>query len=68
MALEYVARVVVVVPLTTCAFRVSYGVVPDSLVSIARKKLSLGAAAVAGTVTVWESVSVCALPYPSSQA
>ncbi|MFD0527481.1 hypothetical protein ACFQ1I_09990 [Kitasatospora arboriphila] len=53
---------VVVVPLTTWTFRVSYAVVPVSAVLIRFQKVSLGAVAVAGMLTDWESVSVCAEP------
>src|SRR6185312_1874686 len=66
--LEYVASVVVVLPLTTCTFIVSYTVLPVSAVSVRSQNDSAGAAAVEGMLTDWEMFSVAVRPLPPSHA
>src|SRR5581483_1596976 len=70
LRLEKVASVASTVePLSTWTFSVSNAVVVVvSDVSMCSQKLNVVAVQPAGTVTVWASVSVWVVPYPSSHA
>lgn len=68
---EKVPKVARTVPdvLSTCTWRVSKAVVVVvSAVSMCSQKLKVAVVMLEGIVTVWVAVSVCVMPYPSSQA
>src|SRR5215469_2565799 len=61
-------KVAIVVPLTVIVSLSNWVVVVVSAVSMCSQKLTVVAVQPAGMVTVWDSVSVWVVPYPSSQA